>query len=199
MTRGRLAGAAAVALLVAVAAGWLLIPHSSVREWTNDPGSFDRLAPDALWTRPADGLNDRRLITREELRSQYPFEVELPSTMPPGYRLLTVTFIEAGHPANPQPPSWLSAQYAVVDGGPDIRVNQAAGENLPSTAGAEQTHVRDAPAFYSERTVEGLRFDWLYWVRCGRTFAVQSNGGAFSRAELVRIAESIGPEDCSSG
>jgi hypothetical protein len=188
---------ALVALLVggaAIAVVAFLVARPTDAKWAN-PGNLEGLSESRLVIRPAEGGHDQRWMSFEELHAKYPGSIELPGVMPEGYSLFTIDLWESGHRVNPSGENWLLARYVSDDDPWEIRFNQTPDESIEPLGEGQEVRVRDARGAFGTRT-DPIRYDWLWWIRCGRFFELQSAPGQLSTADLIRIAESVGPEEC---
>lgn len=194
--RAVLGGAVAVVALL-VGMGLLVVqPWASEANWSAAPGTAEGLDPTHFTMHPNDDSNGQRWMSAEELHANYPLSIELPREMPPGYRLFWIDLFEFRQGANAVAENWLSARYVSDDEVPEIIFNQSPGHERGSFEGAETVRVGDVEALYGTRG-EPYMYDRLWWSRCGRRYDLQGHPpGAFSQADLIRIAASVGPEEC---
>jgi hypothetical protein len=184
-----------LALLVGGAAAVVafLVARPSEAEWNHDPGTLEALSDSRLSIRPAEGGHDQRWMSREELHAKYPDPIELPGVMPGGYRLFFITLLESGHRANPHGANWLTTRYVSDEDPWEIRFNQTPDEDVDPLVRTAEVRVRDVQGWFGSRT-EPIRYDWIQWTRCGRFNELAP--GQLSKDDLIRIAESVGPEEC---
>jgi hypothetical protein len=194
-------GAALLAFVLAVA----LPVGEPDAEWAAPTGDLESLSDDRFWIRPADGLHDQRQMTLDELRGNYPYEIELPRTMPEGYSLFLVTLTEAGWRDTALDRSWLELRFLRgTDEASDIYFLQAQGDSFgelgDAAVEASEVSVHGERALYvtKVRLPSGLEpYERLMWARCGRLYELHPSWNAdMSWDDLIRIAESTGPEDC---
>ncbi len=188
--RARLIAIAVVLGVAVVAAVLVWAPWSS----SNDPNAVDFGDAQLLLQ---DSDNQRTPTTTGQLIEAFPLPIRQPAYVPDGYELANVTFFQA-------PPGLdrltfannLMARYQ----GPDssgLSFSQRPGFGVGIADGpSEDVTVLGTQGQYIELDrAEGVQT--LTWARCRRVFILDSFPlKALSKDDLVRIAESIGPEEC---
>lgn len=115
--------------------------------------------------------------------------------MPEDYEIAAIDLVEAGHRLlEADSPNTLSVHY-----GGDLAAltfNQRSGDSFRDVEGADEVRVNEVRGQHY-RWTEPVSSEWLVWARCDRVFSIWSvPEDKLSTAELVRIAESVGPEAC---
>lgn len=183
-----LLGIGAAVMVVAV-----VLARPGETAWADQPRTVDLVDPLKLWIRRSDGSSQQQ-PTVAELDSKLPFTVELPGSLPEDYELYDINLVEAGSRANPKGPDALSVRYAGDLA--SLTFNQATGSSFGEVDGAGEVRVGDARGIHYTWT-EPVSSEWLVWTRCNRVFSMWSvPEDKLSTADLVRIAESVGPEAC---
>lgn len=179
---------------VVVAAAVLLL----ARPWESDGGASG--APDfgdaELVLQDSD--NKRRPATAEELVA-FPLPIQLPADVPNGYRLAMVTRFEG--PPGIDRFSFANNLLAVYRGAgaAALSLEQRPGSGVGSTDfPTEPVQVRGTEGWHvTIDRAEGVQ--QLVWSRCGRVFTLTSSPrDALTKQELLRVAESIGPDGCET-
>jgi hypothetical protein len=183
--------------IVALVVGVLLLV---VQPWGSEDKSGSS-APDfggAELSIQGKSHTDVRRVGGNELMEAFPLPIQLPAYVPDGYHLANVRFFEP--PAGLDRLSGANHLMAVYQkGDAAIRLSQSPGFDVRMDAATEQLPIRGVEADYAAvDRAEGAQI--LTWARCRRIFELQrSPEDALSKGELVRITESIGPEQCEPG
>lgn len=194
MLRTRRGVAAGGIVLVAVLLAAVVVV---VQPWSSEGESS---APDfgsgELMIQDSD--NNREVVSPEQLIEAFPLPIKLPEYIPAGYELANVTFHQP--PPGLDPLTFgnsLVARYQNPTEPGGLMFTQRPGSGLGTTdVPTEAVSVLGTEGQYIELDrAEGIQT--LIWSRCARVFMLDSSPlGALSRENLVRVAESVGPEGC---
>jgi hypothetical protein len=195
-SRRLVAGSSLSAVVVLLFAMWLFI----AQPWAGDPrGPFglDSLDETSM-SRFKGGATSGMPMTRAELDSLYPFTIEFPNVMPDDYVLGGVSIFTA---PNPQLPAGVPVRLLLMFGSEarsaQLQLFQSPGGRLGPAEAGEQLVVQHQVLPHDASGRPSLERAWVTWERCGRQFGLSSlPSDALTEAELVRIAESVGPEEC---
>lgn len=140
---------------------------------------------------------ERRVVSPDELIAAYPLPIQLPAHVPDGYSLSSVTYLEP--PPGLDRLSFANSLQATYRGSGSafISLEERPGSGIGTTdVPTEPVVVRGSEGWYHLMDrAEGT--EQLSWSRCGRVFMLSSGPrGVVSKDELLRVAESVGPDAC---
>ncbi len=131
-----------------------------------------------------------KIMSPDEARAAAPFAFGLPAWVPPGFELqpqaeVIAPTAKAGFASVSL--NWQNAQGGAIE----LLISQGEAGLALAGAGSEAVQIGGQPASLQQQSGLGADRLTLSWARGSLTYRLATDAGAATRAELVRMAESV--------